>query len=377
MTHKLYIASAGAGKTTLIVNKALRNDVPVLITTFTQQNELEIRKKFLELNNGIIPSYVTIQTWFSFLIEHGAKPYQGTHTTNKINGLILVNNPSATFRTKNGIRVIGEENIDKHYFSNDYKIYSDKLSKFVVKCNERSNGRVIGRISAIFPRIYIDEVQDMAGYDLEFIKLLLRTDSKVIMAGDPRQVTYHTHFSTMNKKYSNGKIAQFIEENCRDSDVLIDTNTLTGSWRCNQKICDLSNKLFPDLPQSFSLKNKTTGHDGIFLVRKKDILSYLEELSPLQLRYDRRTKSVNNNYDVLNFGESKGTTKNRTLIYPTEKIKNWLFQEKEIDSFETRCRLYVAITRARHSVGIVCENNTIEEIFPFYHPNLTTKNSLV
>lgn len=94
----------------------------------------------------------------------------------------------------------GEEDIDKHYFNKEYRIYSDKLSKFVVKCNEKSDGRVIDRISALFKYIFIDEVQDLAGYDLEFIKLLLRTNSVIKMAGDPRQVTYHTHFSDKHKK---------------------------------------------------------------------------------------------------------------------------------------------------------------------------------
>lgn len=89
----------------------------------------------------------------------------------------------------------GEKDIDKHYFNKDYRIYSDKLSKFVIKCNDESDGNVIDRISALFKYIFFDEVQDMAGYDLEFIKLLLKTNSVIKMAGNPRQVTYHTHFS--------------------------------------------------------------------------------------------------------------------------------------------------------------------------------------
>jgi len=75
MKNELLIASAGAGKTTFLVKKAIECTDTVLITTFTEENEKEIKKKFIELNSGIIPAHVTIRTWFSFLIEHGAKPY--------------------------------------------------------------------------------------------------------------------------------------------------------------------------------------------------------------------------------------------------------------------------------------------------------------
>lgn len=48
MSNKLIVAAAGSGKTTYLVNEALKIvDEKVLITTFTEANENEIRKKFL------------------------------------------------------------------------------------------------------------------------------------------------------------------------------------------------------------------------------------------------------------------------------------------------------------------------------------------
>ena len=171
MSNTLFIAAAGAGKTTLFVKEALTHSESVLITTFTQENEKEIRKKIKKMNYGIIPSNITIQTWFSFLIEHVAKPYQGKLTDKRINGLLLVSE-------KSGLKYKGkypvyfkESEIDGHYFTEDYRIYSDKLAKFCVRGNEKSGGYVIERIAALFQYIFIDEVQDRAGYDLEFIKL--------------------------------------------------------------------------------------------------------------------------------------------------------------------------------------------------------------
>ena len=46
--NKLIIAAAGAGKTTYIIHEALKQDKEVLITTYTEANESEIKKKFIE-----------------------------------------------------------------------------------------------------------------------------------------------------------------------------------------------------------------------------------------------------------------------------------------------------------------------------------------
>ena len=61
-----------------------------------------------------------------------------------------------------------------------------------------------------------------------------------------------------------------------------------------------------------------------------------------------------------NFGKSKGLTFNRVLIYPTNPIKNWI-KDNNIELASTsRCKFYVAITRARYSVGIVYNYNDSE-----------------
>ncbi len=53
---------------------------------------------------------------------------------------------------------------------------------------------MIKRISKIFPNIFIDEIQDLAGYDLDILKLLFKSESTILCVGDPRQITYLTHW---------------------------------------------------------------------------------------------------------------------------------------------------------------------------------------
>ncbi len=106
-----------------------------------------------------------------------------------------------------------------------------------------------------------------------------------------------------------------------------------------------------------------------FFVKEKDVENYLEIYKPLQLRHDIRNKKINPDYDVKNFGESKGATYERVLIYPTEKMLDWILTNTSIDNFETKCKFYVAITRAKFSVGIVCKNNTNSDVLPMFHPN--------
>lgn len=356
--NRLIIAAAGSGKTTFLVNEALKTSSTVLITTYTQANEAEIRKKFIEIN-GCVPSNVTIQTWFSTLLQHGVRPYQGGVFDEPIKGMILVNEPSALrFKTKSGKKVyFGEsDNFKKHYFNNESKIYSDKISKFVIRCNEKNHGAVIERLSRIFSNIFIDEVQDLAGYDLEFLKLLLKSKSNILFVGDPRQVTYLTHNEKKYTKYKEGLIKEFIQNECPKNICYIDEETLNSSHRNNKYICEYSSKLHPDYISCVSNQMITTDHDGIFLVRKKDVDHYLQKYNPVQLR-DSSREIINMNYQSINFGESKGLTFDRVLIYPTKPFINWMNDNNSELAPMSRSKFYVALTRAKFSVGIVYDFN--------------------
>jgi superfamily I DNA/RNA helicase len=350
--NKLTIAAAGSGKTTFLVNEALRQkDGKVLLTTFTQANEAEIRKKIIEINK-CIPKNITVQTWFSFLLQHGVKPYQGCVFEKKITGLILISGQSGLKYSGNDFPVFYKEEgeFERHYFTTDLRIYSDKLAKLVLRCEEKSNGAVIDRLSRIYSHIFIDEVQDLSGFDLEILRLLFKSKITIQLVGDPRQGTYSTSNSKKNKKYSKSEIIHFFEDNLNDLDI--DSTSLVINYRCGPEICDLSNKLFPELNAVRSGNNEKTGHDGVFLIKAQDVPEYLEKFKPIQLRDSVKTKTVEK-YEAMNFGESKGLTFGRVLIYPTQPFIKWLIQNDSDLAPTSRSKIYVAITRARHSVGII------------------------
>lgn len=350
--NKLIVAAAGAGKTTFLVNEALKiKNERVLITTYTQANEAEIKKKIVEVNQCIPPN-VIVQTWFSFLLQHGVRPFQGGLFEKEITGLILVNSQSGLKYYFKGIPIYfsEEKEFERHYFTKENKIYSDKISKFVFRCNANSAGAVIERLSKIYSHIFIDEVQDLAGYDLELLKLLFKASSNTLLVGDPRQGTYSTNSSAKNKKFKKAAIINFFEDDSLGIDT--DTTSLTTNYRCNEAICNLSNKLFTDLPPTTSGNTDTTTHDGVFLVREVDVDEYLKIYSPVQLRENVKTE-VNANYRVMNFGESKGLSFDRVLIYPTNPIQKWLADNNSELAPISRSKLYVALTRARYSVGII------------------------
>ena len=148
--NKVIIAAAGSGKTTHLVQEALK--VPttekVLITTFTESNEAEIRNKFIEAV-GHVPKNVQINTWFSVLIEHGIKPFQGAKFEFDVRGMRLQTSQSGfRFRTRTGMPVYwGEEDFEEYYFDAIRQIYSDKLSKLTIRMNEETKGWVLDRIA--------------------------------------------------------------------------------------------------------------------------------------------------------------------------------------------------------------------------------------
>ena len=78
---------------------------------------LEIRQKFFNLV-GHVPANVAIMTWFSFLITHGVKPFQGGLFDFPVTGMLLVQAQSGIrFHNSRGVAVPWpEDEIDKHFF---------------------------------------------------------------------------------------------------------------------------------------------------------------------------------------------------------------------------------------------------------------------
>jgi len=376
--NKLMIAAAGSGKTTFLVNEACQAiNEKILITTFTEANEKEIRSRIVA-KNGCMPVNITVQTWFSFLLQHGVRPYQSKlndEIHDKNIGFYLLSEKSGKRLDANGEPILiggrpmfwGAKDFKKHYFTNHFKIYSDKISKFVFETNKASNGDVVFRIAKIFNRVYIDEVQDLAGYDLELIKLLFKSDSTILLVGDPRQVTYLTHHSTKFGKYSDGGIKGFIENELgKKIECDIDEATLNSSHRNNKSLCDYSAKLYPDFSvptpcKCVDCRNMETNHEGVFLVKSEDVDNYLSNYNPIQLRWSASTK-CSTQYPSRNFGESKGATFERVIIYPTKDMKKWIKDNSFLLKKETRSKLYVALTRPRHSAAIIIDFSD-EDIF--------------
>jgi DNA helicase-2/ATP-dependent DNA helicase PcrA len=361
-TNRLFIAAAGSGKTTFIVNEALScKSERVLITTFTIANAQSIREKILKENNGIIPANVTIQTWFSFLLEHGVRPYRFWDEC--VMGVCLVNQISTKWISE--CKPDGTLN-PQYYFDSNIDVYSDKLSKLVIRCNEKSAGYVIKRLEKIYRRIYIDEIQDMGGYDLEIIKLFMKSSLYLTMVGDPRQSVYMTHPDKKHEKYNNGKIKEFIQTECKKIPLTIDDTTLNCSYRNSKEICALSAKLYPSLPQCESRLKNTATHMGIFFVKISDIEQYISSLNNVvQLRYNKKESRTILKTDIMNFGISKGLEFYHVLIYPTKPILKWLLNNQSEFAESSRAEFYVALTRASFSVGIVVDDNfkkTVEGI---------------
>ena len=354
--NKLIIAGAGSGKTEYLIMKALEmEDENVLITTYTEANEAEIRKKITE-KEGCVPKNITVQTWFSFLLQHGVRPYQCRMKdelhSEKI-GFHLTEKQSGRRYNRNGNPIYwGEENFFRYYFTKNFKIYSDKISKFIFECNKKTKGEIIERISRIYPRIYIDEVQDLAGWELEILKLLFGSKANILLVGDPRQTVYSTHNSQKFKKYKCGKIKEFIEKECKRNICDIDEDVLQKSHRNNKIICDFSSKLYPEYAACKPCKCEKCripsdhDHQGLYLVKKDHVEEYCQRYNPQKLHYQKAE------FPDLNFGVSKGLSFERILIYPTERIINYLKNGQLSEIKSIKAKFYMIIIETQSFLGV-------------------------
>lgn len=353
--NEAVIAAAGSGKTKRLVDEALADpSTSTLITTYTRDNLAEIEDR-LWRDAGATPHNVTTMTWFEFLLRDGVKPYQGFKTD--ILSLRSINFDNKPFQYAN------ENEFNRYYVDGANNVYQDRVAALACKLDDLSGGRVVARIAECFDLILIDEIQDLAGYDLELLVRLLKSGARVLAVGDPRQSVYMTNYSAKNSSLRRVAIVEWLEK--QQADGLLTVSSLTDSFRCSQVICDYADALYPDLPKTTGQNNARVIYAGIHLVHIDDLDKYREVCSPQELQWNKRNKLASSS--ALNFGQVKGATFDRVLIHPTGTFTGYVESGKDLKQ-GTRAKFYVALTRARHSVGIVTTSRTTKSKLDYWSP---------
>jgi len=342
--NRAVIAAAGSRKTQYVIDEALgaQPEQRILISTYTRENCEQISRRLHRANGGLPPN-VQVVSWFGLLMNQAARPYQSA-VAGRIDygrSLNFKPNPNQYARKDRPL---------SYYFDKSSNFYRNVLADFVVEADRRTRGRVIRRLERLYDAVYIDELQDLAGSDLHFLDLLFASKIPVTVVGDPRQSTYLTNNSNTNKKYRRGGIVDWLTERAGAKVCTIEERT--ESWRCNQAICDWADGLYPDLPRTISKNHTRTGHDDVVYLAHEDVPLYVEKFQPTVLRWNRSGNTLG--LTAMNIGVSKGSTFDRVLIFPTQSIVRYLVS-MDLDKLAARPHLYVAVTRAKHSVAFVVD----------------------
>ena len=359
-----YVASAGAGKTTEIVRDAViksnnGSSKKIVIITYTQNNQAHIRKKIARYN---LDHEIVVMGWFEFLLKHWITPFKTTlfpHLIDTHLGVSFVDGKSGLISSNVGkyIKYKKDDYRRKYLTDEEHKVFSDKLSELANELYLKNSSELIERLNSIFNYLYFDECQDFVGYDYEIIKLILtKTDITCVLAGDPRQHTYSTHATSKYKKYS-GNIASFIQDyvNKRNKHyVAIDETTLVKSHRCPICICEFASLIMPQFPEMKSKKEKSQ-QEHCLLIRNCDVGNYVNRFNPVALIWNSKAlKNIHPNIkQKYNMGEVKGLDFPNVIVYPTENMLKWINNTTIQLADETRAKLYVAVTRAEITTGIV------------------------
>lgn len=342
--NQVVLAVAGGRKTQSIIDECKNSSedrrILVLGYTISSQNELESRLR----GAGIRGTRVEVMGWFAFLLQHIVRPYLPLlYEDRKLTGLNFDGDPGRY--AKNASRFLDRE-------GRAYKLHLAKLAYDVMFV---SSGSVINRLEHIYDEIYIDEVQDLGGWDLDVIEALLRSKLTVTMVGDMRQALLSTNIrDPKNAKYRKEKIFAWFQIMEKKGLLRIDQKPAT--YRSNQVIATMSDSIFdPSLgyAPTISAATDTHPHTGLFSVRESDVTEYAKHEGTLCLRH---SKAVAKHLDLpfLTFGMAKGLTVDHVLIYPTANILKFLSGGAQLEG-AAACALYVGITRAKHSVAFITD----------------------
>lgn len=364
MTNRVILAPAGGSKTQHIIDCCSNSGTNVrrLVISFTNQTQDMLERRLLA--SPAASNMPKVQGWYSFLLDHIVRPY--IHCI-----FPYFHVSSLSFETTSPPKNLRGSD---YYFTADRNARSQRLSLLASQILSKDGAAVIDRLERVYDEIYIDEVQDLVGNDLDVLESLFSSQICVTLTGDTRQRTLSTSIS--DRKYAKYKGLGLIEW-FREMDKAgsIELEEWRHTDRCCQEVISFADTMFkPGLYDPTISRNipDSNTHHGIWIVTKDTVSSYIELYAPAVYRHSKRTPLVGTD-SAITFGQCKGATEDHVLIFPTKTMISFLIDRRNELAEQSRMGAYVAITRARWSVAFYIDSKRASDIgIPFWRPSAST-----
>ncbi|QXV63996.1 AAA family ATPase [Mucilaginibacter sp. 21P] len=332
MAKTLMLAVAGSGKTTLLVDR-LCADRRTLILTYTNTNERNLRSAIIK-RFGYHPKNISLFTYYTFLYSFCYRPLLSLKMGSA--GINWLPNPDRFAK--------GDDQLVDRYG----RLYSNRIALTLKRKNVLSEVKT--RLERYFDQIFIDEVQDFAGNDFNFLDTLVSASLEQLFVGDFFQHTY----DTSRDGNVNGTLHDDLQRYVARFESLglrLDKKTLSKSHRCNPEIC-----AFVEEQLGITIGSHRSGGSSIIHISSAaDAAVLFRDNSVVKLFYQ-----AHYHYDCYskNWGESKGEDRYQDVCVVMNG-KTWKsFQDGELKGLpsQTRSKLYVALTRTKGNLYLLPES---------------------
>lgn len=341
MDTKLILAVAGSGKTRYLIER-LSLERRAIILTYTINNTENLRRRVIK-KFGFLPKNIRIQTYFSFLYQFCFQPlYQDAYGSK---GITFNKPPSKDWRKKSEV---------KHYFIPDVPIlYASRLAKFFLELDTDGLSSVKQRLEKYYDDMFVDEFQDFASYDFDFICELAKTRVKCQFVGDYHQHTFDTSRDGQFKKNLHQSEDRFLAE-VRKHGIAVDTTTLSKSYRCSPSVASF-------VRDSLGIEMGSQREDEtniVFVEDQAEATNLLRDDTVIKLVYQNSQKM---NFFSMNWGASKGLNDFRDVCIILNKTQFQQTQKLNAQGMnqQTLKKLYVACTRAKGHIFFLKNTHVI------------------
>lgn len=335
MDKRVIFAVAGSGKTTYIIDN-LSLIKRSLIVTYTTGNYDNLCAKIIKRFNGIWPPKIIVMSYFEFLYRFCYKPFLADKL--KLKGILYEDNPKRSLPQDNPF----------YYISPSKYVYSNRLAFLLEKKGVVED--IKQRLEKYFDEFIIDEVQDIAGRDFNFLKQLMDAKLNMLFVGDFFQHTFDTsRDGNTNKNLFNDR--KIYELHFTNKGFVCDTTSLAKSWRCSPDICRfITNNLGIEISSHNDERNSAI----IFISDPQRIKDILLDRNIIKLHF-KNSKKYGQNHK--NWGKTKGEDKYTDVCVMLNKTTFNKYTNNKLKDLpiSTRNKLYVAITRAHGNVYFIKE----------------------